>query len=63
MNKTKLKPVYKMNYAMELIQLGHTVAMTSPNPLNQSLVMWFFNDDETFDEDFKRIKEADPHGK
>lgn len=63
MNKTKLKPVYKMDYAMELIHLGHTVAMTTPNPRNQNLVMWFFEDDESFDKDFARIKEGDPHGK
>ena len=56
MDENKMKPVYKMSYAMKLIQLGHTVAMTSPNPRNQKLVMWFFIDDDTFDEDFRQIR-------
>ena len=41
------KLVYRMNYAMELIKMGHNVFSTSPNPQRPQLTMWVFEYDDT----------------
>lgn len=49
--------VYKMNYAMELIQKGHNVVATMPNPKKQNLICWIFENNETFDKDLESLVE------
>ena len=51
----KYKTVYKMDLAMALIERGHKVLSTAPNPKNQSLVMWIFLMDDTLESDFKEL--------
>ena len=51
------KLVYRMNYAMELIKMGHNVFSTSPNPQRPQLTMWVFEYDDTIDQDLEKIKE------
>lgn len=53
-NKTFI--VFNMKYASKLIQLGHKVIQVMPNPKNVKLSMWEFALDETFEEDFERIR-------
>lgn len=43
--------VYKKAYAMKLIELGHQVFTTMPNPQKSWLIMWVFIKDATFDSD------------
>lgn len=53
---TNFRPVYKMDYAMKLIELGHEVFKTMPNPKDERLIMWIFRVDETFEEDLKKLR-------
>ena len=46
--------VYKMSIAMKLIELGHRVFTTMPNPQKPHLVCWIFEWDETIEEDIRR---------
>lgn len=50
------KFVYKKDYAMQLIALGHQVFTTMPNPQKNKLIMWVFLDDATFNSDFEALK-------
>lgn len=52
---TKYQMVYKMSYAISLIQMGHKVLMTTPNPRKPELTAWIFEKDETFEEDFNKL--------
>lgn len=52
----KYAMVYKMDYAMALIQKGHRVFATQPNPRRQDLTMWVFEVDETFQRDFNELR-------
>lgn len=61
MTKTKTKKtnnehtiVYKMSIAMELIELGHRVFTTMPNPQKPHLTCWVFEWDNTIEEDIRR---------
>ena len=50
------KFVYKKDYAMQLIAMGHQVFTTMPNPQKSKLIMWVFLDDATFDSDLNALK-------
>ena len=45
--------VYKMSIAMKLIELGHKVFTTMPNPQKPHLICWVFEWDETIEEDIR----------
>ena len=53
--QSKYIMVYRMDFAMELIQQGHKVVWTGPNPRNSRLSAWIFERDKTFTEDFERL--------
>lgn len=55
-NKINFRPVYKLDYAMKLIEQGHEVFQTMPNPANNELVMWIFRVDETFERDLMKLR-------
>ena len=50
------KFVYRKDYAMQLISMGHQVFTTMPNPQKNKLIMWVFLDDATFESDFQTLK-------
>lgn len=47
--------VYKLDYAMQLINMGHKVHMTMPNPKNENFTVWIFEVDETFERDLAML--------
>lgn len=47
--------VYKKAYAMRLIEQGHQVFTTMPNPQNSRMIMWVFRIDETFYSDLEAL--------
>ena len=55
-NEQEYAFVYKKAYAMKLIEQGHQVFATMPNPQNSRLIMWVFKKDATFDSDFCALK-------
>ena len=57
-NRTEPKyiMIYKLDYAMELVRMGHSIFMTQDNPRYKDKIMWIFENDETFNEDFKRVR-------
>ena len=55
-NAQEYRFVYKKDYAMQLIALGHQVFATMPNPQKSKLIMWVFLSDDTFDSDFKALR-------
>jgi hypothetical protein len=52
---TKYKVVYRMNYALKLIEMGHIVHSTVPNPKNNKLMTWIFEIDDTLEQDFAQL--------
>jgi hypothetical protein len=54
-NTKQYKMVYKLNYAMQLIEMGHKVHMTMPNPKNENFTIWVFLVDETFEQDLMML--------
>ena len=42
--------VYKLDYAISLMNAGFTVVKTMPNPLKPELTVWVFEKSEGFDE-------------
>lgn len=40
--------VYRKPYAMKMIEKGHQVFSTMPNPKNNRLIVWIFYKDATF---------------
>lgn len=54
-NTKQYKMVYKLNYAMQLIEMGHKVHMTMPNPKNENFTIWVFLVDETFEQDLMKL--------
>lgn len=54
-NKTKI--VFSIYYAAELMDLGHKIIKQIPNPLKPTLTAWVFEVDDTFEADFRAIKE------
>lgn len=55
MTNTKYKVVYRMNYALKLIEMGHIVHSTVPNPKNNKLMTWIFEIDDTLEEDLAKL--------
>lgn len=53
---SKYKTVYKMDIAIELQKLGHKVASTAANPNNSNYIIWIFEVDDTFYDDFNKLK-------
>ena len=51
--------VYKKAYAMKMIELGHQVFTTMPNPQKSYLMMWVFLKDATFDRDLQLLISED----
>ena len=49
--------VYKKAYAMEMIEKGHQIFSTMPNPKNNKLIVWIFYKDATFKRDFDALIE------
>ena len=45
--------VYKMSIAMKLIELGHRVFTTMPNPQKPKLTTWVFEWDDTIEQDIR----------
>ena len=58
-NTKQYKMVYKLNYAMQLIEMGHKVHMTMPNPKNENFTIWVFLVDETFEQDLMKLVSND----
>lgn len=52
---TKTKIVYKMDLALELIQRGHEVLITMPNPKKPEFTCWVFSMDSTLERDIQSI--------
>ena len=50
--------VYKKAYAMKMIEKGHQVFSTMPNPKNNKLIVWIFYKDATFQKDFDTLIEG-----
>lgn len=50
--------VYKKSYAMKMIEKGHQVFSTMPNPKNNKLIVWIFYKDDTFKSDFDALIEG-----
>ena len=50
--------VYKKAYAMKMIEKGHQVFSTMPNPKNNKLIVWIFYKDATFKSDFDALIEG-----
>ena len=55
MTNTKYKVVYRMNYALKLIEMGHIVHSTVPNPKNNKLMTWIFELDNTLESDLEKL--------
>lgn len=55
MTNTKYKVVYRMNYALKLIEMGHIVHSTVPNPKNNKLMTWIFEIDDTLEQDLAQL--------
>lgn len=47
--------VYKKAYAMKMIEKGHQIFSTMPNPKNNRLIVWIFYKDATFQRDFDAL--------
>lgn len=56
MSKSNYNIVYKMDYAIKLMEMGHKVKTIMPNPHKPEFNVWVFESDETFDRDFKALK-------
>lgn len=50
--------VYKKAYAMKMIEKGHQVFSTMPNPKNNKLIVWIFYKDAAFQSDFDALIEG-----
>ena len=50
-NTIQYKMVYKLDYAMKLIEMGHIVHSTMPNPKNNNFTVWIFAVDDTLEQD------------
>lgn len=50
--------VYKKAYAMKMIEKGHRLFSTMPNPKNNKLIVWIFYKDTTFKSDFDALIEG-----
>ena len=55
MTNTKYKIVYRMDYALMLIEKGHIIHSTVPNPKNNKLIAWIFEIDDTLEEDLAKL--------
>ena len=55
-NKDEYTFVYRKDFAMKLIALGHQVFTTMPNPQKSNLMMWVFIKDASFNSDFEALK-------
>lgn len=55
MTNTKYKIVYRMDYALKLIEQGHIIHSTVPNPKNNKLIAWIFEIDDTLEEDLAKL--------
>ena len=62
-NTKQYKMVYKLDYAMQLIEMGHKVHMTIPNPKNENFIVWIFTIDETFERDLMTLVSNGRRGK
>lgn len=60
MNTPEYAFVYRKDYAMQLVKMGHQIFTTMPNPQKSYLIMWVFIKDATFSDDLKSLiaKEA-----
>ena len=47
--------VYKKAYAMQMMEKGHQIFSTMPNPKNNKLIVWIFYKDATFQSDFDAL--------
>ena len=59
MTNTKYKVVYRMKYALKLIEMGHIVHSTVPNPKNNKLMTWIFELDNTLEQDLAQLMAND----
>lgn len=50
-NTKQYKMIYKLDYAMKLIEMGHIVHSTIPNPKNNNFIVWIFTVDDTLEQD------------
>lgn len=55
MTNTKYKVVYRMDYALKLIEQRHIIHSTIPNPKNNKLIAWIFEIDDTLEEDLAKL--------
>ena len=63
MTNTKYKVVYRMDYALKLIERGHIVHSTVPNPKNNKLMTWIFEIDNTLEQDLAQLMSDNCRGK
>lgn len=57
-NKVDYTFVYRKDFAMTLISLGHEVFATMPNPQKNKLIMWVFYKTPMLEEDLRMLKEG-----
>ncbi|MBR5597919.1 MAG: hypothetical protein IKW30_10985 [Lachnospiraceae bacterium] len=55
MTKADYKPVYRMDFAMALRELGHRLHFTMPNPKNNKYNIFIFEKDETLEADLEAL--------
>ena len=53
------KIIYKKDYAIKLIAMGHKLLETMPNPYKKEFICWIFEEDDTLDEDLNRLIRGD----
>lgn len=53
----QIRIVYKMQYAIKMQLLGHTLLNKIPNPTNENYDCWIFELDNTFDSDLHELIE------
>lgn len=53
--KTKYRIVYRLDFYLALIEKGYQVITTIPNPKNNALVAWIFEESEDFNKDLSEL--------
>ena len=61
--KSKYKIIYSLRIAMFLIENGHKVITTMPNPEEPQYTTWIFQMDNTLERDFNIAKGGSRNGK
>lgn len=55
--------IYRMDFAMKLIEMGHKVMSTMPNPQKPKYTTWIFEKDDTINQDLMTLKGGNFNGR